>query len=84
MASFEVIHCHTEVTYFQKKRVVDKEGSLHIRQIEMTKPVKAGFYGVEDVKVGDVIQLTGVMAEKARNNPDLKEVAAKKKVSKKK
>ena len=75
MAKFEVLFCHTEVTYMQKKRVTDKEGSTHIREVQMTKPVTPGFYGVEDVKVGDIIEFTDPRRiGKAQRNPMLKEV----------
>lgn len=87
MAKFEVLSCKTEVEYLQKKRVVDKEGNLHIRETLLTRPNSPGFYGVENVNVGDVIEITDArLADKARRNPDLKEVkdAAKKKAKKKK
>lgn len=91
MAKFEVLNCKTHVEYMQRKRVVDKEGNLHIREVQMEKPISPGFYGVENVKVGDVIEIADErLADKARNNPDLKEVKAgaeaapKKKASKKK
>lgn len=87
MAKFEVVNCITHVEYIQKQRVMDKEGSVHIREVVCEKDVSPGFYGVEDVKVGDVIEITKPhLAEKARRNPDLKEVEkkSKKKAAKKK
>ncbi len=88
MAFFEVLHCITTVTYMTKKRHVDKQGNLHINEIENTRTIKPGFYGVEDVHIGDVIEIKDDrLAEKASQNDWLKKVEKpenKKKVSKKK
>lgn len=43
-----------------------------------------GAYGVSPVKPGDVIKLSGHLADKAANNPSFKEVKEEKKVTKKK
>jgi phosphoribosylformylglycinamidine (FGAM) synthase PurS component len=88
MAHFEVVDCISEVTYMVKSRVLDKQGSLHLIETQQTKTIKPGFYGVEDVKIGDVIEIKDErLAGKAGRNPMLKKVdapAKKKKASKKK
>ena len=38
-----------------------------------------GAYGHENIKTGDVIELEGFFAEKARNNPDFAEVKTRRK-----
>ena len=75
MAKFEVLFCRTEVSFMQKRRVTDKEGSVHLREVQMTKPVSPGFYGVENVKVGDIIEFNDPRRiGKAQRNPMMKEV----------
>ncbi len=84
---FEVLHCITEVTYMKRKRVTNKEGHNLIVEYQAIEKIKPGFYGVEDVHIGDVIEITDQrLATKASHNDWLKKVDApgKKKVSKKK
>lgn len=84
MAKFEVIYLITEVTYMKKSRVVDKEGSVHMLEVETTKKTTPGAYGHEDIHVGDVLEINGQMADKARSNTKFfKEVFPDKKKSKK-
>ena len=84
MAKFEVLHCITEVEYFQKRRTVDKEGSVHLRQELMHKTVKPAAYGCEDIHIGDIIEITKPhLVMKARNNPWFQEVKPQHQVEKK-
>ncbi len=79
MRKFKVLNCKTEVQVGEIKRYRDNDGNM--REIMQYRKVKAGekgfnpsAYGHEGIKVGDVLEIDGHLADKAANNPDFEEV----------
>lgn len=46
------------------------------RGLQQTVEVSVGAYGHENIKVGQVLEINGPLADKARRNPMFKELAA--------
>ena len=77
MAYFEVVRTDKEKTVLVKKTVRDEHGNNVVVQDEVDKTFQANAYGHEDINVGDVLEINGHLAEKARRNPYFKEVKGK-------
>ena len=91
MRKFKVLKCKTTVKQPERRTGRDSDGNVYSYVVYCEKGEKEGFfpgaYGVEKIKVGQIIELNAHLAEKAANNPDFEEVflvEAPKKVSKKK
>jgi len=80
MAKFKVLETIEQVSYVEKKKRRGKFGWVWVEQ-EVTECISPGAYGHEDIKVGDILEINGHLADKARRNPMFEEV---KEVSKKK
>lgn len=75
MAKFKVLRCTTEETYIERKHVKNKQGNNVLIEREVTREISPAAYGHENIKVGDVLEITGHLAAKARRNPDFEEVS---------
>lgn len=83
MAHFKVLNTRTSSTVHSRGISRDKSGKTTSFDVVEDVKFKPGAYGHEDIKVGDIIELTtDHLISKARNNPDFEEV--KKPVKKKK
>jgi hypothetical protein len=84
MAKFKVLHCITERTSVQPVSSKGENGGVQVVMKQVTEPVSAGFFGVEDVSIGDVIEITEPrLVAKAQAHEWLEEVKARKKAKKK-
>lgn len=77
MPKFQVIKTDKEKTVLIKKTVKDESGNNVVVQEEVDKTFQANAYGHEDINVGDVLEINGHLARKAKANPWFKEVKGK-------
>lgn len=87
MRKFEVLKCQESIQVGTPKVMKSPEGTnytiIQWRKVSAGEPKNNGelwypnAYGVEKIKVGDVIEINGGLADKAAKNPDFKEIKEK-------
>lgn len=86
MAKFEVMHLDNEKVVRKTRstgrpevmsrpfQLLSEHGSG--RGLQQTVLVSAGAYGHENIEIGQVLEINGSLADKARRNPMFQEVVA--------
>lgn len=84
MRKFKVVNCKQVRLVSEKKKRRDDNGNLVTYTVFSEQKAGdedkngdvwyPGAYGHEKIKVGDILDLEGVRADKAANNPDFEEV----------
>ena len=68
MPYFEVLDIDTEKTILKREQFRDKEGNNQTREVYETIQLTPGAYGHENIKKGDVLEISGYLAKKAAAN----------------
>ena len=68
MAYFEVLDIDTEKTILKREQFRDSEGNNQTREVYATVKITSGAYGHENIKKGDVLEISGHLAKKAAAN----------------
>lgn len=85
MAYFEVLKTHTEKTVVRRRQVKDKDGNVSVVEYIESLAFSPAAYGHEDISVGQVLEINGPLAEKAKRNREyFKEVDKPEKKTRKK
>lgn len=68
MAFFKCIHAHTHKDVVERRQVRRRDDTVTIVDNSVIVNISPGAYGHKNIKVGDVYEINGRLAEKARRN----------------